>query len=381
LNDDPASMVVIPVIALVALSLIGWGARPPSVKAFAGVMGAAFILLAVVRAALPDEWLWPNSPVARQARWAVRYLDKKPGWEQGPVILMTGSSATCFGVDPQQLENELAARGVPATVVLFAMIGETHHERRYHLQSFLRQLGPSGRRRLESAEVIFLNEVFDAYDQEPLYRFEKEAFTERTINFLNPLNAWKAWQAYRAAGDGGSPPPVQVASLLAQHALLNQLATGVFSDMKWPGGKRGRSPSFGVLPEPKAGFDFDKAARLWREAGVGGGNGRQSQGDVARKHVAEPVEHYVDRRGYYALPTIESSRAVYAASFAESVGPDLIMAGPPSREEIEPLLRKELWFDGAHPAGDGARFFTAWLAKELAPWLRGDGGDRDNEEK
>lgn len=364
-------MVVIPVIALVALSLIGWGVRPPSVKAFAGVVGAAFLLLAVVRAALPDEWLWPNSPVARQARWAVRYLDKKPGWEQGPVILMTGSSATCFGVDPQQLESELAARGAPATVVLFAMIGETHHERRYHLQSFLRQLGPEGRLRLESARVVSLNEVFDAYDKDPLYRFEKEAFTERTINFLNPVNAWKAWQAHRVAGEDAAAAPGKAASLLAQHALLNQLATGVFSNMKWPGGKRGRSPSFGVLPEPKPGFDFDQATKLWREADVRGGH-RWPQADLAWKHLNEPLERYADRRGYYALPTIESSRAAYAESFAATVGPDRIMAGPPSRDEIEPLLRRDLWFDGVHPAGEGSKFFTAWLAEELAPWLKDD---------
>ncbi len=369
-------MVVVPVIALVALSVVGWWARPPSVKAFAGVMGASFVLLAVLRAALPDEWLWPNSPVARQARWAVRYLEKKPGWEQGPVILMTGSSATCFGVDPQQLEKELAERGVPATVLLFAMIGETHHERRYHLQSFLRQLGAEGRRKLESAHVIFLNEVFDAYDEEPLYRFEKEAFTERTINFLNPVNAWKAWQAHRAAGEGASLAPAQAASLLAQHALLNQLATGVFSNMKWPGGKRGRSPSFGVLPEPKPGFDFDQAAKLWRETEFAAATERLPQAELASKHLNEPVERYADRRGYYALPTIESSRAVYAASFAESVGPDLLMAGPPSRGEIEPLLRKELWYDGAHPAGEGAKHTTAWLAGELAPWLMDGGEDK-----
>jgi hypothetical protein len=365
-------MVVVPVIALVALSLVGWGVRPPSVKAFASVLGASFALLAVLRAALPDEWLWPNSPVARQARWAVRYLEKKPGWEQEPVILMTGSSATCFGVDPQLLEKELAERGVQATVLLFAMIGETHHERRYHLQSFLRQLGAEGRRKLESAHVIFLNEVFDAYDEEPLYRFEKEAFTERSINFLNPVNAWKAWEAHRAAGEVASLAPAQAASLLAQHALLNQLATGVFSNMKWPGGKRGRSPSFGVLPGPKPGFDFDQATKLWREAEFAAGNERLPQAGLASKHVSEPLERYADRRGYYALPTIESSRAAYAESFAANVGPNQIMAGPPTREKIEPVLRRDLWFDGVHPAGDGSKFFTALLAEELAPWLKED---------
>lgn len=377
-------MVVIPVIALVALSLVGWGTRPPSVKAFASVVGATFVLLAVLRAALPDEWLWPNSPVARQARWAVRYLEKKPGWEQGPVILMTGSSATCFGIDPQQLEEELAARGVPATVVLFAMIGETHHERRYHLQSFLRQLGGEGRRKLESAHVIFLNEVFDAYDQEPLYRFEKEAFTERTINFLNPVNAWKAWRAHRAAEEGASLDPARAASLLAQHALLNQLATGVFSDMKWPGGKKGRSPSFGALPEPKPGFDFEQAVRVWRDSESKAMTNALPQADWSRQHLAEPLARYVDRSGHYALPTIESSRAAYAASFAADVGPDKIMAGPPSREEAEPLLRQELWYDGAHPAGEGAKYFTAWLAEELVPWLRDEGvhdGAIDSAEK
>ena len=223
---------------------------------------------------------------------------------------------------------------------------------------------------MESAHVIFLNEVFDAYDQEPLYRFEKEAFTERTINFLNPVNAWKAWQAHRAVGEGASLAPVQAASLLAQHALLNQLATGVFSNMKWPGGKRGRSPSFGTLPEPKLGFDFEQAARLWRDAGSRAMTNALPQANLSRQHLAEPLARYVDRSGHYALPTIESSRAAYAASFAANVGLDEIIAGPPSREEVEPLLRQELWYDGAHPAGEGAKYFTAWLAEELAPWLK-----------
>jgi hypothetical protein len=280
----------------------------------------AFAGLAAARSFLPDEFFWPNSPVAQRARWAVRHLAKNPGWENRPVFVLLGSSATNFGLDHELLEKLLAARGTPATVISFAMIGQTHLERRYAVETFLRLLGEEGREKLTSANVTLLHEIFDAYDRNPLYRFKKEAFTERFIQFINLSNAWRGWRAYEAQlASEPDLPRWSMAGLLAHHALLNQFAVGSFSDMKWPGEKKRIDRTFLALQQPETGFDFWKTAAAWQSAKPA------ADADLARslpyeqwsrsiQDIFEVMQPYADDVAFFALPVLEPARADYAAA-------------------------------------------------------------------
>jgi hypothetical protein len=344
---------------------------------FGAVVFSLFAAFAVVRSFLPDEFFWPNSPVEQRARWAARHLKKKTGWEKHPVFILLGSSATNFSIDHELLECILAEKGTPATVLSFAMIGQTHLERRYAVEAFLRQIGGEGRRKLASARVALMHEIFDAYDRNPLYRFEKEAFTERYIQFLNPANAWRGWKAYEAQlASEPQSPRWSVAALLSHHALLNQFAVGSFSDMKWPGERKRIDRTFLALEQPEAGFDFQKAAAAW-QTGIRSSDRipdhtlPYEQWSRSMQDIFQVMEPYADEIGFYSLPVLEQARADYAEDFALALDdPQSPVLPLPTKEEVAHLLSGELWFDEVHPTASGARKFTEWFAGRVASMAR-----------
>lgn len=369
---DPGSAVLVPVAVLVLLSLVAWGRSAPSLLGFGLAVFCAFAGLAAARSFLPDEFFWPNSPVAQRARWAVRHLAKDPGWESRPVFILLGSSATNFGLDHEMLEKLLAERGTPATVISFAMIGQTHLERRYALETFLRLLGEEGRAKLASAKVTLLHEIFDAYDRHPLYRFEKEAFTERYIQFLNPANACRGWKAYEAQlASEPQLPRWSVAALLAHHALLNQFAVGSFSDMKWPGERKRIDRTFLALERPETGFDYARTVEVWknsppRSERVADASMPYEQWSRSIDDINEVMLPYADEVGFFALPVLEPARAHYAEDFALALDdPQSPVWYVPSAEDMEGLMSGELWFDAVHPTAAGAVKFTEIFARCL----------------
>ncbi len=372
MSSDPGSAVVVPVAALVLLSLMAWGKGRPSLPVFGAVVFSLFAAFAAARSFLPDEVFWPNSPVEQRARWAARHLQKKTGWEKHPVFILLGSSATNFSIDHELLERLLAEKGTPATVLSFAMIGQTHLERRYAVEAFLRQIGEEGRRKLASARVALLHEIFDAYDRHPLYRFEKEAFTERYIQLLNPANAWRGWKAYQAQlVSEPKMPRWPVAALLAHHALLNQFAVGSFSDMKWPGERKRIDRTFLALDRPEAGFDYARTVEAWKNSAprserIADASMPYEQWSRSIDDINEVMLPYADEVGFFALPVLEPARAHYAEDFALALDdPQSPVWYVPSAEDMEGLMSGELWFDGVHPTAAGAVKFTEIFARCL----------------
>ena len=376
MSSDPGSAVLVPVAILVLLSLVAWGKGRPSLSGFTTVLVSISLAFAAVRSFLPDEFFWLNSPVEQRARWAARHLKKKTDWEKHPVFILLGSSATNFSIDHELLERLLAERGTPATVLSFAMLGQTHLERRYAVEAFLRQIGEEGRRKLASARVALLHEIFDAYDRYPLYRFEKEAFTERYIQFLNPANAWRGWKTYRA--QLVSEPQTSawpVAALLAHHALLNQFAVGSFSDMKWPGERKRIDRTFQSLPAPEAGFDYTRTVEAWKNAPPRGERIADAslpyeQWSMAIDEINTVMLPYADEVGFFALPVLEPARAHYAEDFALALDdPQSPVWFLPTDEDMQGLMSEELWFDGVHPTAPGAVKITELFARRLQDFL------------
>lgn len=375
-SSAPDFLVIVPILALLALSLIRFGKRPPRVVFALGVAGVLFAGFLTLRAAISDEWFWPNSEVDRRTRWLQKHLLRTEGWEGQPVIILLGSSATYYGVDAEALEAELARQGSPATVLSFCMPGATHHERLYMLEVFLRRLGPRNREKLAAATVVFLSEVFDAYDRNPLYRLEKEAGTERAIIFLNPRNALKAWKAYsRALKEGqGDLSGIEAASLLIEHAILNRFAVGAFSQMHWPDRSPRSTPPFFPLAGHKVGFEFEAAvAKMLKERSGAGFPERVPfpQWQVGQKHLRLLLEPYVDTYGYYCLPLLESPRAEYQEEFLRKLPPGVVKIPGPTETKMAALLKSSLWFDGVHPTGGGAHEVTVWMAERLHAELLG----------
>lgn len=373
-------MVLVPVAVLVALSLTVPASGTASVRSALIAVGVALVALAAVRPLVPDEAIWPNSEVMRRCRWLARHLESKPDWGSSPVVMLTGSSATMFGLDPERIERCLTEAGRPATILPFALSGATLHERRYMMQSFLEMLGEETRRKLRLGKVVLFAEVFDAYDENPLYRMEKEAFSERLIQFLNPENACKAWQAYALQCQGDpSLPRWSSALLLARHSLLNTFAVGAFSGMEWPGARRRTIKPFFPLEGRKDKFDYRETIAALHRAGEPPLTQTSSlpipQASCSLNHMLECLPGYNYRQGFYALPMLEPARTDYARRLRQAVGQSAPFIGPASRAEMGPMLAEKFWFDGVHPTGAGAELFSDWFAGQLLPVLS------DNAEK
>ncbi len=367
-------MVLVPVVVLVVLSLAVPTSGALSVRSAFLAVGAALMVLAGVRMFVPDEAIWPNSEVMRRCRWLARHLEKRADWASSPVVLLTGSSTTMFGLDTERIERRLAEAGIPATVLSFSISGATLHERRYMLQSFLEMLNDETRRKLRIAHVLILQEVFDAYDQNPLYRMEKEAFSQRLIQFLNPENARKAWQAYALqcqADPGLTRWPM--ALLLARHSLLNVFSVGALADMEWLGRKRKRTAPFFALEGHKQNFNYLKAVELLQHPTDA--TSRQNsalpfpQAKLSFDQMLEPLQSYPYHIGFYALPMLEPSRTAYAEELSRLSDGSKPFLGPPSAVELGAMLSAECWFDGVHPTGKGAELFSDWFAGKLIPIL------------
>lgn len=105
------------------------------------------------------------------------------------MILLVGSSATQYGVNGVALEESLVEVGLAVTVLQFSLAGANHFERLFMLRLFLEEIGKKHRKELSKTTTLLLCEVFDAYDQSPLYLFNKEAYTRRAITWLEPHQA------------------------------------------------------------------------------------------------------------------------------------------------------------------------------------------------
>lgn len=367
-------MVLVPVVALVALSLAVPAGGALSVRSAFLAVGVALLVLAGGRLLVFDEVIWPNSEVMRRCRWLARHLEMKKDWASSPVVLLTGSSTTMFGLDPERIERRLSEAGVPATVLSFSISGATLPERRYMLQSFLGMLNNETRRKLRTVPLVVLQEVFDSYDENPLYRVEKEAFSQRLIQFLNPENAWKAWQAHvlQCRGDS-SLSAWPMALLLARHSLLNIFAVGSLSDMEWPGGKRRVTAPFFALEGHKQTFNYRETIGLLQQSADSITKQNSTlplpQAKLSLAQMLEPLQTYPHHVGFYALPMLESHRVAYAKDLRRLTGAAVPFLGPPSDAELRDMLSAEFWFDGVHPTGKGAELFSDWFAKNLIPIL------------
>jgi hypothetical protein len=169
-----------------------------------------------------------------------------------------------------------------------------------------------------------------------------------------------------------------MAALLAHHALLNQLAVGSFSDMKWPGEKKRIDRTFLALQQPETGFDFGKAAAAWQGARPAADENLArslpyEQWSRSTQDIFEVMQPYADDIAFFALPVLEPARADYAAAFVLALDdPQSPVLPLPTREETVALLSPEFWYDGVHPTASGANKFTEWFAVLLQPRAAGD---------
>lgn len=358
-------LILIPILAMLTLEFVAVGTQKARARFFFLVCGGITFLFLILRSFLSASWVDPEGEAVVRVQSQVHHLLQQKKWQEHPVILFIGSSATQYGVNGKMLEQFLADAGLPVTVLQFSLSGANHFERLFMLRLFLEKIGAQHREELKKAPTIMLCEVFDAYDESPLYLFKKEAYTRRAITWFEPKQAWAAWKAWRA-----SEKRDNISSWsLWEHFLLNRFAVGSFSALKVPSyGKE--IESFFPLAGTKKTFHYHSAEKTFRTTTISLPQELYPGWKSYYQTLFQEMGGVVHSCGFYALPTLEPQRRAYQESFAKVIPPHTMMLGPIDQQIMESFLRPEYWFDGVHPQGQGSILVTSWLGQEiLKKWL------------
>jgi len=354
-------LILIPIIAMLALEFVMPEKKKVSARFFFFIFGGVCFLFLLLRFFLPASLVDPEGEAVVRVQSQVDHLLQRQGWQQHPVIILVGSSATQYGVNGRALERILTQAGQQVTVLQFSLSGANHFERLFMLRLFLQEIGAKHREELRQAPTLLLCEVFDAYDQSPLYLFKKEAYTRRAITWFEPTQALAAWKAWRASGRDGD---ISYWTLW-EHFLLNRFAIGSFSALEVPAYNK-KIEDFFSLTGTKKTFRYDETEKIFRETKATPINLELYPGwKNYYQTLFQEMEGIVTSCGFYALPTLEPQRRSYQEGFAVALPPHTTMLGPASPEIMHALLHQEYWFDGVHPQGQGAIFVTSWLAQEI----------------
>jgi hypothetical protein len=367
-------LILVPVILLVLVAALRFDKGRLSVTLAVSVWLVMLTVWLILRNFVPDTFLYREAEATRKVNWLTRHLLRDSGdWQQKPVIVILGSSATQYGIDPEILQTSLDDRGHEFTVLQFSMAGANHYERLAMLELFERELGKH-RRAWRNLPKQVWSEVFDAYDTNPLYLFEREAYTERAIQMMSPSIAWRAWEAYRefypkdphARGLG-------LGWVVFEHVMLNRFAVGVFSDGFLPEKRTLRTPPFFGLDGAKTDFDFEKTVNTFAAASRGAirPGVPPPAWFVHEKHLHRFFGNALKERGFLALPVIEPVRWNYQASFAQNRPAESFMLGPFEPDSFSFLLQGDSWFDGVHLTGEAAKEFTRTLQLPSSSNLQG----------
>jgi hypothetical protein len=354
-------LVFIPIIAMIVLALIMPGTKKVNGRSFLLVLGVVFFLFLILRSFLPASFIDPEGEAVVRVRSQVDHLLKHQGWQQHPVVILVGSSATQYGINGIEIEHLLLQAGLPVTVLQFSLSGANHFERLFMMRLFLKEIGLQHREELQKAGVILLCEVFDAYDESPLYLFQKEAYTRRAITWFEPTQAWGAWNAWRASGT------FRDLSLwvLWEHLLLNRFAVGSFSSLE-PVNYNKKIEPFFPLTGIKKTFDYHDAEKTFKKTETKALSPQLYSGWKSYyQTLFQEMGGIITSLGFYALPTLEPQRRSYQNAFAAALPPHTTMIGPASAEFMNSLLNEKNWFDGVHPQAQGATIMTRWLAEEI----------------
>lgn len=354
-------LILIPIIAMLALEFVIPGKKKIRASLFFLILAGVFFLFLLVRSFLPASLVDPEGEAVVRVQSQVDHLLTRRGWQQHPVIIFVGSSATQYGVNGRMVEQLLAEAGLPATVLQFSISGANHFERLFMLRLFLKEIGLQHQEELKKAPTILLSEVFDAYDESPLYLFKKEAYTRRAITWFEPTVAWSSYKAWR---ESGRDRDISYWTLW-EHFLLNRFAVGSFSSLEVPRYGKKIEPFF-PLKGTKKTFHYGDAEKAFRETTVKPQFEKLYPGwKNYYQTLFQEVGGVATSLAFYALPTLEPQRRAYQENFATSLPRHTTMLGPVSLETMESFLNQDYWFDGVHPQGKGSILVTQWLAQEI----------------
>jgi hypothetical protein len=182
---------IVPVAGSVLLVLIA-GLVPRNrsslVRCSVYALGFGLVWLITLNVFAPLKVSFADAATTRVAEFGDDHLRQDQPSLGEYVFVVEGSSPTSHAIDGDQLEIRLRSAGISASVVQIALDGANHVERLQILREFLEGLGATEVEQLKRSHVILCREVEYYYDRDPFNKVNSNAFTDRTLSYLNLQN-------------------------------------------------------------------------------------------------------------------------------------------------------------------------------------------------
>lgn len=329
--------------------------KPGSLPALALLLGVLCVGAFGLHELVERRGYGSDSTASRRARYALTEIRKTKARN---VLLLDGGSFPVCGVDEKLLEKELAALGYSADVVHMAIGGGNHFEREAMYERIVKRLGASKRR--NNQNWLYLAEVQQMYDSQPLSQFDKNAESDRVYEYLTPATFWHGLRALKARHIQRPKEPWATRYELFSHMLVNAFNVGIVSRLIPPSKIEGRSGSDSRPKKLKSKFSGMGRAIYWARARA------KVPGwlfNVRERRELSIWDGYVDKLVYYGLPSSLPTQVPHITAFCRKTRRPCI--APLDYQLLGQLNKAQYWQNFSHLSEAGAEIYTRWLAKKL----------------
>ena len=360
---------VVPILGSMLMILIA-GAAPRKNLSLRRVAVWSLLLcmiwLVAVNFAAPLERSFHDAATNRVVKFADEAFRQKVKSLGKYVLVIEGSSATSRAVDGELLESELRAVGIAASVVQVSLDGANHVERLQILRQFLRGLDAAEIAALKRSRVILCQEVEYTYDRDPFDKLENNAFTDRTLEYINLQNFPEIvrWFALRSNWTGLLKKRELVGSVLAMECF-NLFRVGYLERVERGGVQ---PPQSGFSPKEARREDFNPTGPLPLSFPYDPSKTDLKEYQSLRPWVSARDAEYAGlfaqfdvTQCFFSVTSWSSSLYRYNRWWSESAKTRPFFSG--DEESLrQSLTNPDLWSDDVHLKPAGARIFTQALA-------------------
>jgi hypothetical protein len=334
--------------ALPALSRGSWKARlAVLVPALAFGLGATGIWLA-----FEYGGVMANSYLSCTVKYAAEELN---GATEPIVLVIDGGSYVLNGVDTPYLTDEFKKQGFDVRAVRLAAGAANHFERYRMAQQAIERL----RSKKPGQRWIYLAEVQQGYDSQPLAQFAKNQDSARSFHYMTLRNAWASVRALRSPG---SQAPEAWRWQLFRHTLINSVSVGALSRFVpeaeiEPGSGR-------VTPRRGSRFRFEgmssQLSSLQQPAVAGMLPWLRDVREARSRRLWRP---YASELVYFGVPSTTVEQLTYVRQFCGATPRKCISPADP--DLLNALDSVGFWRDNGHLSKKGADVYSRWLARQL----------------
>ena len=368
---------VVPILGSVLLILIAGlnpKRNPVLVRCFVYGSALALLWLIAIQLFAPLARSFPDSATSRVAKFGTERIKASEASLGQYVLVIEGSSPTSRGVDGDLLESQLRAAGIAASVIQIALDGANHVERLQILRQFVQGLGATEVERLKRARVILCREVEFNYDRDPFNKVESNAFTDRTLSYINVQNLPEIvlWFGLNSGWNGLIRKRGLIGSLAAMETF-NLFRVGYLERIE-----KGSSlpPQNGFLPRETSAADFNPSGPLPVTIPVGSSKAelklfRSTVPWVAARDAeyASLFEKIGVTQLFFSVTTWHGPMTRYNTWLAQSTKPRYFFNGD-TEALRQSLADPRLWADELHLRPAGARIYTLAFANYFIDAIR-----------